>query len=559
MPRIQFIVILFLLQITSIYSQDNKKIILEQDNSFMFNLRKNLEKAEEIKLKTEFTDVNKVLCVFESDFPLDIDASNNKNNITIVGNKYFLYLTILKKVKLTVSHKDFTDCRVEYSLGEDLKPETVYYFDVVPNIKILLEKELRKENESPNWGGYFGGAAQTSKKTNGLLTIKLPEQKPDLQIKFGNANNIVGEPYRKDNTIIYGLNYPNSHTLIISSPGFEKREIKIENNKENESFYLFLSVPPIKGNKIDTVYRTIDKTEFELYSKITNGGYDNFLTQTAYLFEDILNNNKNRNNIKFDLEIEFDSKGKNNSFLKNFENIEKNEESILSNQIPLIKKTPLNKAAKETLKFKFNWKYDTVYFKKTFDGSVLKTDNKGKEYLDDYEGYDDLVSILINDDQEEGIYGFEILNKDVTFNEKKLNFKEINYLENSYRIPFSNKDLLYGALLPGYLNLKSNKSSKIGWIKSVAFGSAIFMSLSSKLYSGIQYNKYLSASDRTLSDKYYKSANSGQRFALLSGGIAFSIYAVDTFFSVKRLLKLKKHRPSDALNPIPQKIDLLKK
>lgn len=99
--------------------------------------------------------------------------------------------------------------------------------------------------------------------------------------------------------------------------------------------------------------------------------------------------------------------------------------------------------------------------------------------------------------------------------------------------------VLNSLLLPGLGSLKVTNHEK-GWKTLALFAAFTGTAVGMKVYSNHQYEKYLSATGRQEIDEFYEKANSAHQIAIVSGGLAASIYLHEIYAVIKRGMKNKK-------------------
>jgi hypothetical protein len=125
-----------------------------------------------------------------------------------------------------------------------------------------------------------------------------------------------------------------------------------------------------------------------------------------------------------------------------------------------------------------------------------------------------------------GKYILEIKNKEV--NGKS----SADVYLSSYRAVGPEAALL-SAIMPG-LGCRKVTYGGRGWGRFTLFILSSGLAVSSKLYSDLQYNNYLGASNQKDIDTYYANSNVSHKIALVSLGISASIYIYDIIWVIAR-------------------------
>ena len=179
--------------------------------------------------------------------------------------------------------------------------------------------------------------------------------------------------------------------------------------------------------------------------------------------------------------------------------------------------------------------------------SLFKSTSKGissSEYNSPYSS--SLQSFINKQSFGYGKYSFEVREKN--FNGKI--YSDINLIEYNTVGPSA---ALLSAFMPGVGTLKVSYGEK-GWRRFACFVLSTGLSISSKLFSNEQYNRYLVATTQAEIDKFYNNANLSHKISLISGGISASIYLYDIIWvfskGVQNLNRTKSLRNQLKYGPI---------
>lgn len=308
---------------------------------------------------------------------------------------------------------------------------------------------------------------------------------------------------------------------------------------DNDNFNAYEKVKEIQQNKIILEQRSTTLFSYE------NTNKNDFLQLKKLLLEDInvqISSNKN-GHLRFNYLISFDTSGNNLSSVDNISTSIENYSVYLNNttQSNILKQATKGDyfiAAQKNMSVDLVWNSSRSLFKSTSKGI------SSSEYNSSYSS--SLQSFINKQSFRYGKYSFEV--KEKKFNGKI--YSDINLIEYNTVGPSA---ALLSAFMPGMGTLKVSYGEK-GRGRFACFVLSTGLSITSKLFSNEQYNRYLGATTQAEIDKFYDNANLSHKISLLSGGISASIYLYDIIWvfskGVQNLNRTKSLRNQLKYGPI---------
>jgi hypothetical protein len=268
------------------------------------------------------------------------------------------------------------------------------------------------------------------------------------------------------------------------------------------------------------------KTTLFPYKKTNSSEFDSFYNRLNSSLNNIISNKK-KGQLNFDLKIEFDTLGINKSKLYsiNYSDSKFANELSLEKKIKMFSPSKLNDffvASYEPLKFDINWSIEKVKYKSNSGGIIGFSQNDKNEVR--------LTNYIKSQNYSYGKFGFEVKNKSVN-NTLYSDIKLLNYKTCAGPLSF-----VYSAIMPGMGTLKVTHGEK-GWGRFAWFLISSGVAIGGKIYSDGEYTKYLSATNQTEIDKYYKTSNISNKISIASGGLAAYIYLHDIIWVFSKGIK----------------------
>ncbi|MDB4583542.1 hypothetical protein N9164_10345 [Draconibacterium sp.] len=237
-------------------------------------------------------------------------------------------------------------------------------------------------------------------------------------------------------------------------------------------------------------------------------------------------NNLNTNIIKSTREgslnytayINFDNKGSYNNYIKINSSSHKRLNSIINEMsfsgITATKKKDYFIPSREDINFDLSW--DTKRLRASSKAGRIKisTNNAGSDYNSNIHNF------INRQKYTNGVYKFETTEKILNDN-RFTDIKLTGYRNNAGPMKF-----LYSAIMPGWGTSKVTDGEK-GTGRTIFFLVTAALSVGSKIYSDIQYDKYKKGTTVSEIEDYYEKADIANKVFLVSGGIAATIYIHD--------------------------------
>jgi len=309
---------------------------------------------------------------------------------------------------------------------------------------------------------------------------------------------------------------------------YEDALIKYENALTIDSQDNYV-VERIKCVKDILIALEIQKVE-QSYLKINPTGFADFREINYTAMNSLMKYAKDEGKVSYTAVIKFDNLGNNQSNLiynsisdiklKSYLN-SINVSTIPPSQISF-QCIPGNFwiPAKEVLDFNLSW-----------ETNKIKAVVKKQKIAINSTGYEHVINKFIDQQQyKNGNYKFEIT-------EKKMN--GVNYEDiklTSFVYNSGPMKCLYSMLLPGFGTSKVT-DGKRGKGRMIFFLLTTAVSIGSKVYSNIQFDKYRNEGDPYKAESYYDNANKANKAFLISGGIAATIYINDILYVFGRGIK----------------------
>lgn len=272
--------------------------------------------------------------------------------------------------------------------------------------------------------------------------------------------------------------------------------------------------------------------------------YDLFKTNLIKQINTTVENSK-EGKINFQYTISYDTIGNNqSSYSIDTSSIEK-----FNNYLDSFKRTEILIPSKlgdyfvsssEILKIDLSWTTAKIIYWSNPKGikSNYQTNTEQKDYF----------KIFIEGQKYSyGKYTFDLKSK--TINNK--NFSDISLVKyESNARPYS---FVYSMLMPGLGTLRVTHGER-GWGRFFCFIASAGISFSTMAAANAEYKNYLSATTQSSIDQHYNAANNYHKIALVTGGIAASIYIYDITWvireGIRNLRKTKEIRQKLKTAPI---------
>lgn len=271
-----------------------------------------------------------------------------------------------------------------------------------------------------------------------------------------------------------------------------------------------------RKEKIFSYKKTNNKDFYKIKDKLTNE-------------LKLIVSEKDKGIIKLDFSIEFDTLGNNNSSVI----IERNSINGLQTKLNsyakdnvLIPPSKINKfyiASKEKLSFDMNWITFSNTFKSTSKGVTSTNKNLSQTNLNMISNY------LRQYPESKGKFIFDIKEKEISGN----TYTDINLMKYKVARP---RAAIYSLIMPGMGTLKVSYGEK-GWARFTCFLLSSVVSASSKVYSDMNYQKYLNSTNPEEMTKFYDQANIAHKLFLTTAGISATVYTYDFFWVISRGVK----------------------
>jgi tetratricopeptide (TPR) repeat protein len=290
----------------------------------------------------------------------------------------------------------------------------------------------------------------------------------------------------------------------------------------------------IKG-KIDSARYLIGVIKMrktpQKYSSLNPSGFEIFMGNNLKFINSMIYNFKRSGNINFKSVINFDTLGTNIS--------KKEIESYSSNRIKTFVENNLYTCNDlspiridkyyipviEEIPFQITWNSYPLSAKAR--SSRIKI-NPANSRNSDFKN--NIDSFINNQNFKNGVYMFEIIDK--TINETRLNDVSLT----RYRNNSGPLKSIYSLFLPGWGTRKVTNGEKGGGRISL-FLLSTAICIGSKIYSDLEYDKYLETSSGRDAGEHYDVANTANKVFLISGGIAATIYIHDFFWVLGKGIK----------------------
>lgn len=312
-----------------------------------------------------------------------------------------------------------------------------------------------------------------------------------------------------------GINYFEQKKYKEALNEFEKSNQFLENKEANEKIDQITKIQEIVKNR---------KTIFN-YRALEPASFRGLQTSSLKYLNEIVESS-NSGSLKLNLNISFDTLGKNDSEVKiQSSTIPWNtaQEAFYGYLISPLFKAPSKDgyylSAVDILNVDLNWNKTRHTYSYKPKGITNNGNSKGSEAIRKY---------LVNN-RVSGKYQFDVTSK--VLGDK--DFQDIELVKFSTRGPLN---AVYSTLIPGLGSLRASYGSK-GKGRMALFYIGFGTASLSTILSSIYYSEYLSDPNSSLGKSNYTTANNMNKLALIAAGITATVYVYDVFWAFGRGLK----------------------
>jgi len=265
---------------------------------------------------------------------------------------------------------------------------------------------------------------------------------------------------------------------------------------------------------------TLRKTP-QLFSKMDPEGFENFRDDNLRVINSMIYNFSKSGNINFKSIVDFDTLGSNSSH-KEIISGSNNKIGAYLDRIDYSRLTPVkvldfNIPVYEELPFRISWNSFSLNARSRTSRVKL-----GAEANRVANSRGNIESFIKQQEFSNGVYRFDVIDKNI--NDTRL--QDITLT--SYRNNSGPLKSVYSLFMPGLGSLSITNGKKGAGTMKLFLLSAI-ISAGSKIYSDIEYDKFLEENMDGDADEHYDLANRANKVFLISGGIAATIYIQDFF------------------------------
>ncbi len=311
----------------------------------------------------------------------------------------------------------------------------------------------------------------------------------------------------------------------------------------------------IKYQWIKTFKPILDKRKSnQSYMKENPEGFTEFKNQNYMIIEKMISELKESGSVNYTTSIKFDTLGNNSSTFNIYSISTKKISNYINNSI-ISELRPVTESGfiiPTSDEVPFNVSWNTYKLRANFRAGKMNIKPLEKLPAD----FKYIISRYINQQTyANGIYKFELLNK--TLNDKPfIDLQLFKYRNNNGPL-----NSAYSLILPGWGTLKVSDGTK-GKGRMTLFLLSSIISAGCKIYSNIEYEKYIEGFASNTGANHYNNANLANQAFVASGGVAASIYIYDFIWvfskGVKNLSLSKAYKNNIKNNPIKVVVSPLK-
>lgn len=293
---------------------------------------------------------------------------------------------------------------------------------------------------------------------------------------------------------------------------------------------------------------------YQSYLSLNPKGFYSFRDRNYKTIDSMILDIKRSGYLGYRSIVKFDSKGTNLSYIK-IDSSSNKKINIYLNSINLsglvpTRKLDYNIPSIEEILYKVSWNtYNLRINSRTSKTHIKPTERSSEDY--NFR----IKSFISNQNYSKGTFKFEVV-------EKKLNDKVYNDITLiKYRNNNGPLNSAYSLILPGWGTLKVSDGTK-GKGRMTLFLLSSIISAGCKIYSNIEYNKFIDSNASSSGEDHYNNANLANQAFLVSGGIAASIYIYDFIWvfrkGIKNISLSKVYKNNIKENPIKVMVSPLK-
>lgn len=447
-----------------------------------------------------YENVKKLIFENESDIKnkIEIKITNSKNNITQIETNNIIALLTTSADSL-FNTKEFKKSKDKYQNAKDLAG------NLNPQDSSLIKRLELKIISCENL----------------ILLTELLNQLNEIDKAFSKAHEL--QKNRKYDDAIQEFNkvdidYKGIQSVYKLNPSIKNENLGLRIEKSIESTKL--QINKLKDLQTISSYANINRNDYLIFR---NKNY-NFLNTIV--------NSQKSGFLKYDAIIEFDDFGINKSRLNINSFSSKNIQSSLVRAVDFSELTPSQKLdyfvpSHEGISFDLKWA-TSIYIANSKRSEINITPfSSGK-----YEIYQ-IENFVKKQNFKRGVFKFEVAEKQLN----ETNYTDIKLL--NYRNNAGPSKVINSIIWPGWGRYKVTNGEK-GQGRALFFLIASGLTIGSKYYSDIQYNKYANTNDPFLADQYYQNADISNKVFLVSGGIAAFTYIQEFFWVIGKGLRNNK-------------------
>jgi len=343
---------------------------------------------------------------------------------------------------------------------------------------------------------------------------------------------------------------------------FKQKEFRSALSFYENAIQYFYSNPPDSNHvinveikikeKIDSTNNflnvlTLIKTE-QSYLSFKPSDFSKCRDENIRIIDEIIHNLNKQGNFNYKAVIKFDTLGVNKSYVQ-VGSVSSDRIIHYLNKINFSELAPVQILdhyipAKEEIPFIVSWNKFPLSARSRSTKINISPDNSNVIKFKHNIG-----SFINNQKYQNGIYKFQVINKNINGTSSD-EVSLTKYINNSGPL-----NSAYSLLMPGLGSLRVTDGEKgAGVIKTFLLASII--SAGSKIYSDIEYDKYLKTSPESVAVEHHELANTANKVFLISGGIAATIYIYDFFRVISKGISNNKQSKvlKDKLKSGPIKI-----